>query len=101
MKVCQQYQGLGKKPQTYLIFAAENQDSNDEAIENSDDNESLLSEEKEEESDIENENDVDKGEDIFNDPDFQHMSDSDLDDKLPLFDKGSILCLKFSLIPLI
>ena len=67
---------------------AENQDSNDEAIEDSDDNESLLSEEKEEESDIENENDVDKGEDIFNDPDFQHMSDSDLDDKLPLFDKN-------------
>ena len=26
-------------------------------------------------------------EDILNDPDFQHMSDSDLDDKLPLFDK--------------
>ena len=25
--------------------------------------------------------------DVFNDPDFQHMSDSDLDDKLPLFDK--------------
>ena len=67
---------------------AENQDSNDEAIEDSDDNVSLLSEEKEEEeSDIENDNDVDKGEDIFNDPDFQHMSDSDLDDKLPLFDK--------------
>ena len=67
---------------------AENQDSNDEAIEDSDDNVSLLSEEKEEEeSDIENENDIDKGEDIFNDPDFQHMSDSDLDDKLPLFDK--------------
>ena len=66
---------------------AENQDSNDEAIEDSDDNVSLLSGEKEEESDIENENDVDKGEDIFNDPDFQHMSDSDLDDKLPLFDK--------------
>ena len=67
---------------------AENQDSNDEAIEDSDDNVSLLSGEKEEESDIENDNDVDKGEDIFNDPDFQHMSDSDLDDKLPLFDTG-------------
>jgi len=66
---------------------AENQDSNDEAIEDSDDNVSLLSGEKEEESDIENDNDVDKDEDIFNDPDFQHMSDSDLDDKLPLFDK--------------
>ena len=38
----------------------------------------------EEESDI----DDDNGEDIFNDPDFQHMSDSDLDDKLPLFDKN-------------
>ena len=28
-----------------------------------------------------------KNEDIFNDPDFQSMSDSDLDDKLPLFEK--------------
>ena len=26
-------------------------------------------------------------EDIYNDPDFQNMSDSDLDDKLPLFEK--------------
>ena len=31
--------------------------------------------------------DDDKDEDIFNDPDFQNMSDSDLDDKLPLFEK--------------
>ena len=36
-------------------------------------------------SDIEKSSDDD--EDVLNDPDFQHMSDSDLDDKLPLFDK--------------
>ena len=30
--------------------------------------------------------DDDKDEDIFNDPDFQNMSDSDLDDNLPLFE---------------
>ena len=32
-------------------------------------------------------NKISKNEDIFNDPDFQSMSDSDLDDKLPLFEK--------------
>merc|ERR1711862_961292 len=36
-------------------------------------------------SDIEDETE-DRGKDIFDDPDFQHMSDSDLDDKLPLFE---------------
>ena len=32
-------------------------------------------------------NKISKDEDVFNDPDFQSMSDSDLDDKLPLFEK--------------
>ena len=32
------------------------------------------------------ENDDDEADSIFDDPDFAHMSDSDLDDKLPLFE---------------
>ena len=44
-------------------------------------------EEKESEEESESEgNDKDDDDDVWNDPDFQHMSDSDLDD-LPLFDK--------------
>ena len=39
--------------------------------------------EEEEEDENEEKDDMD---DILNDPDFQHMSDSDLDDKLPLFE---------------
>ena len=31
-------------------------------------------------------NKISKDEDVFNDPDFQNMSDSDLDDNLPLFE---------------
>ena len=43
--------------------------------------------EKSEEESENDENEIENDEDIFNDPDFQNMSDSDLDDKLPLFDK--------------
>lgn len=39
------------------------------------------------ESDEENEGEDEDNDSIFDDPDFQHMSDSDLDDKLPLFDR--------------
>ena len=35
---------------------------------------------------MENEDEDDEADSIFDDPDFAHMSDSDLDDKLPLFE---------------
>jgi len=52
-----------------------------------DDNENdSMKQSGDEESGSEDE-DKDEADEIFNDPDFQNMSDSDLDDKLPLFDK--------------
>ena len=63
-----------------------------EAVENEDENDDDDDMEDESEVDSEIENEIPEGnaneeDSIMNDPDFQHMSDSDLDDNLPLFDK--------------
>ncbi len=103
---------LSLKPDQLDLFAVPNQEqeepSENEEAESEDDlppldlNKDTLEEEEEEDSDggliddneQEKDSDQESGEDeademdsILNDPDFQNMSDSDLDDKLPLFDK--------------
>ena len=72
-------------PTELLKAAGDDEDGDDE----SDDDDMESEDEGEVDSEIENEipEGNDDEDDIMNDPDFQHMSDSDLDDNLPLFDK--------------
>lgn len=56
----------------------------DHSEEEHDSENELLEEEAEDEEEEEEESEIE--EDVFNDPDFQHMSDSDLDANLPLFE---------------
>ena len=70
-----------------LKGVVDDSEEEDMSMEDEDDEELSQDEADESEASVEQAETDNDDNDIFNDPDFQNMSDSDLDDKLPLFDK--------------